>query len=358
MFTNPLRPIPCASALILSAALWAGDAPPDGDAASKEWPAWDGKETIAVYAARTGLAAQVTVIVGEEKSYPGPQAPEGWKPAPVTLTATLIPAGTFTMGTSTEDITKYLPSKSERGWYVAEIEGPPQQVTLKRPYYLGIHEVTHRQFVLTGIRACVSGAGVRSTDPDEGVKCVDYWGASEFARRLTELNQRTVRLPTEAEWEWACRAGTTTPWHTGESIDETKALFKAPDKEPSRVLTVGQFPPNAWGLYDMHGGSCEWAADITKRDQRLPAGPRIDPQCIPTPAEGGIWTQEKETELRMTKVHVYRGGSFMVAPWAGRVSSRYANIAATWHRDLGFRVVVDVASAQSGQTVPAPTPAH
>ncbi|MEC8555072.1 MAG: formylglycine-generating enzyme family protein [Planctomycetota bacterium] len=159
----------------------------------------------------------------------------------------VIPPGTFTMG----------PDNSDRG----AREKPAHQVTLSQPFMLGVYEVTQEQYERV--------MGVNPSEfkgPQNPVEKVSWEDAVEFCQKLSALPEersagRVYRLPTEAEWEYACRAGTTTDYSFGDdavSLDKYAWYGKNSGRE---THPVGQKQPNAWGLYDMHGNVFEWCAD-------------------------------------------------------------------------------------------------
>ena len=152
----------------------------------------------------------------------------------------LIPAGTFTMGTP--------PSEPKR-----EEQEAQHQVTLPRAFYLATHEVTQREWRrVTGDSP--SNFGGCDTCP---VERVTYHDVEKF---LVTLNAASswpgFRLPTEAEWEYACRAGGTKAYGDRDSIDRSRANY-----DGTRTKPVGSFAPNAWGLFDMSGNVWEWTSD-------------------------------------------------------------------------------------------------
>jgi formylglycine-generating enzyme required for sulfatase activity/tRNA A-37 threonylcarbamoyl transferase component Bud32 len=212
-------------------------------------------------------------------------------------------------------------------------EGPVHEVAIRGPFLMAATEVTHGQF-LQVMGVSPSRVGGRAASPtDFPVERVTYDEAVEFCQKLTakEREQKWVRdgwayrLPTEAEWEYACRAGTTTAYFFGDRLTSPKqARFVAEGKaSPDQDLPgkVGQTEPNAWGLFDMSGNVAEWCLDYYRRG--YPAdGPRENPLG---PADGDR--------------RVVRGGSFRDPPAAGRSAAR-AGLRNYERKDfVGFRVV-------------------
>ena len=232
----------------------------------------------------------------------------------VSLKLMRIPAGAFTMGSPP---TEHLRDHDE---------GPLRQVTIRRPFHMGAQEVTQGQFrLLTGHNPSRFG----SFAPSHPVENVHWEEAVDFCRALGRRIGRPVRLPTEAEWEYACRAGTTTPFHSGETIGTDEAnyngrgVYGSGRKGSYCGITVpaGSFAPNAWGLYDMHGNVSEWCGDYyagTYED-----GDALDPQG---PRSG--------------RHRVVRGGSWRDLPWRCRSAYRFRNHGGSRLADTGFRVVV------------------
>lgn len=172
-----------------------------------------------------------------------------------------IKPGTFTMG-----------GESTTDGRFNCVELPAHEVKLTKGFYLGKYEVTQLQFQ-TIMGSNPSGA---SKLPDCPVDNIAESDATSFCEKLVELTGQDVRLPTEAEWEYACRAGSTTAWHFGDDPSQLDdyAWFKGNDGGMSHP--VGQKKPNAWGLYDMHGNVCERVADIYARDYYAKS-PKVDP---------------------------------------------------------------------------------
>lgn len=209
-----------------------------------------------------------------------------------------IPAGTFIMGSPT----------SEEGRGSNETQ---HQVTLSA-FKMSKHEVTFEQYDL------FCDATGRSKPDDEGwgrgnrpVINVTWADATAFAKWMH------CRLPTEAEWEYACRAGTTTPFNSGENLTNSKAHFQNLYKY--ETMPVGLYPPNAWGLCDMHGNVSEWCSDweaaYSPTAQTNPKGPKYG------------------------YGKVYRGGNSHSSARECRSACRNEAITDFYYSGLGFRLV-------------------
>ncbi len=190
----------------------------------------------------------------------------------------LIPAGKFIMG----DV------RGEDGW-------TPYEVTLTKPFKMGIHEVTQAQYEqVMGVNPSeFKGAN----NPVENVSWDD---AVVFCRRLSELPAEKAagnvfRLPTEAEWEYACRAGTTTKYSFGDDESDFGEYAWYGDKYGDKHYPVGSKQPNAWGLYDMHGNVWEWCQDLYGD---YPSGTVTDPTGAASGSfrvlRGGCWISSVE----------------------------------------------------------------
>ncbi|OAD20211.1 serine/threonine protein kinase [Candidatus Thiomargarita nelsonii] len=220
----------------------------------------------------------------------------------VTLEMVYIPEGSFLMGSP----------KTEKGRY--SNQGPQHQVTLE-PFYMGKYPVTQAQYeAVMGNNPSYFKSWFKGKNrPVEGVSWHD---AVEFCKRLSEMTGRTYRLPSEAQWEYAARAGTTTPFYCGETITSELAnnLWKTTD--------VGSFPPNAFGLYDMHGNLWEWCADPWHKNYEG------------APTDGSIWEGEDPHRL-------LRGGSWNYdLPNLCRCANRLRYASDNRYDDIGFRLVV------------------
>jgi formylglycine-generating enzyme required for sulfatase activity len=221
-----------------------------------------------------------------------------------------IPAGTFTMGSP----------ENELGRETGEVQ---HSVTISA-FRMSNYEVTFDQYDMfcdaTGRNKPADGGWGRGNRP---VINVTWEDARAFAEWMN------CRLPTEAEWEYACRAGTTTPFNTGENILTAEANYDGTfpysnfkqGELRGKTLPVGSFKPNAWGLYDMHGNVWEWCQDWL-------APYSMDPQTNPKgPTYGNL--------------HIGRGGSWKNMAQRCRSAYRYARSANHKSNVLGFRIATE-----------------
>ena len=221
-----------------------------------------------------------------------------------------IPAGTFSMGSA---------------------NGPSDErvheVTITKPYYLGVYEVTNGDG--KAVKGFVPG---KWKDDNLPIESVTWHEAVAFCEALSALPAerqagRVYRLPTEAEWEYACRAGTTTAYSFGddESLLGDFAWFD--DNSGSQTHPVGQKRPNGWGLYDMHGNVWEWCSDWKGG---YGAAAATDPQG---PASGSI--------------RVLRGGSWYFTARFCRSADRYGYYPSYRNSNSGFRLALSPSGAGS-----------
>ncbi len=250
-----------------------------------------------------------------------------------------IPAGTFTMGSSRRE---------------AERDGKEERhpVTITQPFYIGAYEVTQAQY--TAVMEGVQDASNRSTfrGADRPVENVEWKRAKQFCERLTARADevaagRKYRLPTEAEWEYACRSGTSTAFHFGDSLSADEANFNgsypagAAAAGPYLRCTqeVGSYQPNAFGLFDMHGNVAEWCADWYDPDYYQDS-PEEDPLGPPFGVVATGFTNNGNENFFV----VVRGGCWVDDGRACRSAYRFRAMPNTQYRLIGFRVVCTVQS--------------
>ena len=181
-----------------------------------------------------------------------------------------IEPGTFQMGQSRRLQPEVLPiiRGGERGGRFDLLadgdydEKPVHKVDITKPFHMATQEVTNKVFELfdPGHRRLRGKEGL-SVDDDEAVIFVSWYEAQAFCDWLSDKDGLPYRLPTEAEWEYSCRASTTTHFHTGDLLPQEFHRKRVGKDKPRAPLHVGQTPPNAWGLQDMHGNVEEWCED-------------------------------------------------------------------------------------------------
>lgn len=235
----------------------------------------------------------------------------------------LIRPGKFLMGAPKNDAAQI------------ECEAPQHLVEIAQPFYMGVYPVTRGQFAAfvedAGYKAENEKTGDKPTwrnphfksyeaSDDDPVVFVSWNDAGQFCKWLSKKENKTYELPTEAEWEYACRAGTTTAYSFGDdpkSLDDY-AWYAA--NSDFQTHPVGGKQPNPWGLYDMHGNVCQWCTN-----------------------QFGLYRSEDirdQLRDRLSKFRIIRGGSFRGKPQVCR--STYRNLGAPEGSgdDVGFRVVL------------------
>jgi formylglycine-generating enzyme required for sulfatase activity len=239
----------------------------------------------------------------------------------VSLTLMLIPAGEFMMGAPEEE-----PSSRD--------DERPQHLVTVPQFLMGRYPVTQAQWRVVAGHEQIN----RKLNPNcssfkgnnRPVEQVSWEDAQEFCKRLSEKTKKDYRLPSEAQWEYACRAGTTTPFHFGEIIttelvnyDGNRTYNGSPKGEYREQTTeVGSFPANDWGLHDMHGNVWEWCEDDYHSNYDK------------APNDGSAWVEGDRTNT----MRVRRGGS-----WDGNPDNCRSAIRGYLTRDyrdfnFGFRV--------------------
>ena len=238
----------------------------------------------------------------------------------VTLEMVAIPGGTFIMGSP----------ENEEGYHSSE--SPQHEVTVP-PFFMGKYPVTQQQWRV--VAALPKDKIDLKSDPSyfKGdnlpVECVSWNDAQEFCARLSRMANKTYRLPTEAEWEYACRGGTTTPFYCGETISTDLANYDGnytygqgqKGEYREKTTEVGKFPANPFGLYNMCGNVWEWCEDGWHENY------------INAPTDGSAWT------CPSTEYMLLRGGSWNLNAGLCRAAAR--NRYSRDGRDYrcGFRVV-------------------
>jgi formylglycine-generating enzyme required for sulfatase activity len=231
----------------------------------------------------------------------------------ITLEMVQIPGGSFMMGSL----------ESEKGR--TQDESPQHQVNVPG-FSMGKFVVTQEQYqqIMGKNPSYFTQKGAKRP-----VEEVSWNNAVEFCQKLSQKTGREYRLPSEAEWEYACRAGTTTPFHFGETITTELANYKGTSiyasepkgKHLQRTTDLGSFPPNAFGLYDMHGNVWEWCQDDWHNNYSN------------APKDGSGWTSQSGNTKAL------RGGSWGNIPVYCRSAYRTYNALAYHYFNIGFRVV-------------------
>ncbi|MBM4142455.1 MAG: formylglycine-generating enzyme family protein [Lentisphaerae bacterium] len=299
-------------------------------AAKSPWPLWDGKESVADYAKRAGIKdVETSLDLG----------------GGVKLKMTLIPAGKYLRGLREEEVetiegVRVLVREADKGW--SPSVGPQREVTISKPFYMGVYEVTQEQFeqvmgfnpsavedniwpatdfkpeMFVGKNRAVNN--IRNTGASMSVNPKDGW-ADAFCEKVSAKAGMKVSLPTAAQWEYACRAGTTTTFYWGDDPAEASKYENLGDKSFTKaglckytqqftyrnenqddgfdkMAPVGSFKPNPWGLYDMLGNVFEWVSDWAP--SYYFGAPTIDP-AGPAYTVGGAW-------------RIWKGGCFSSGP--------------------------------------------
>ncbi|MDJ0733305.1 MAG: SUMF1/EgtB/PvdO family nonheme iron enzyme [Nostocaceae cyanobacterium] len=235
----------------------------------------------------------------------------------VILEMVAIPGGNFTMGSPEDE-----PESMDN-------ERPQHQVTIQ-PFFMGKFPVTQEQY-----EAIMGNNPSYFKGKKRPVECVSWDDAVEFCARISKRTGKSYRLPSEAEWEYACRAGTTTPFSFGDTITTDLANYNgkytyglAPKGQYREQTTdVASFPANGFGLYDMHGNVWEWCEDSWHNNYQA------------APVDGSAWISKSDNDY-----HVLRGGSWFNNPEVCRSASRFID---AWARrddyfNVGFRVACGV----------------
>jgi formylglycine-generating enzyme required for sulfatase activity len=232
------------------------------------------------------------------------------------LTMVKIPAGSFIMGAPSEE------QGADRN------EQPQYRVNLPG-FYLSQTVVTQAQY-----QALMGENPSNFTGGDHPVEMVSWLQAQEFCKKLSAKTGKPYGLPSESQWEYACRAGTTTPFAFGATITTEVVNYNGkfvygnapPGVYRMTTTPVRKFPPNAFGLYDMHGNVWEWCVD-TWHDNYLGA-----------PTDGSARVETYSSDRNDVDVRILRGGSWYRDPWVCRSADRFRGAANGSFNYVGFRV--------------------
>jgi sulfatase modifying factor 1 len=241
------------------------------------------------------------------------------------------PAGTFMMG-SPLDEPERRPGEDQ------------VRVTLTKGFWMSKFETTQRQWKQVMEKLPAPPTAELPEDDELPVGNVNFAEVEEFCRKLTDLGQKSgelpngweFRLPTEAQWEYACRAGTTTATSFGDALSSQQANFKGkpynggePGPSIGHAAKVGSYPANSWGLHDMHGNIFEWCRDWYH--SKLPGG--VDPD---------LYIDEASAVLNRTgdKSRARRGGAWTDDGWPCRSACRLRFEPQRRYDHIGFRVVL------------------
>ena len=232
----------------------------------------------------------------------------------IKLEMVYIPGGSFLMG-----------SPGNEG-SIESNEGPQHEVTLQ-PFYMSKYPITQDQY-----QAIMRNNPSHFKGGRRPVEQVNWHNATEFCQKLSSKIGKIYRLPSESQWEYACRAGTTTPFYFGETITSELVNYNgnyfygnAPNgKYRVETTDVGSFPPNAFGIYDMHGNVWEWCADDWHENYNG------------APTDGSVWLDGEQNQSPL------RGGSWAYIPFYCRSAFRLNFVGRDDHINItGFRVVCD-----------------
>jgi formylglycine-generating enzyme required for sulfatase activity len=237
-------------------------------------------------------------------------------PGDVSLEMVWIPAGTFMMGRYTGEYQSY------------DREDPQHQVTITSGFWVGKYEVTKAQWTAVMNTSPWSGQSYVVNDPDSPVVYISWNDARAFIAALNNYTELNFRLPSEAEWEYACRAGTTTRFYWGDDLSYTEisnyawwSSGYAPDVNEQYAHVVGQKLPNAWGLYDISGNVAEYCEDDWHENYDG------------APTNGSAWAESPRSSDR-----VFRGGAYPLFGHYCRSAGRWGILPTYAHAYYGFRL--------------------
>jgi formylglycine-generating enzyme required for sulfatase activity len=268
----------------------------------------------------------------QEIHYFAEPMPTGWDLFVKPMNMVLIMGGSFMMGSPDTEIDR------------RENESPQHQVAVPS-FFMSEFPITQTHWAtvaqLPKVKIDLEIAPANFKGTDRPIERVNWFEAKEFCQRLSQLTGRIYRLPTEAEWEYACRADSTTPFHFGDTITTDLANYRGTDHEEyqwsgsygqgskgiyrQENTPVDSYPPNAFGLYDMHGNVWEWCQDDYFDNYDV------------TPIDGSAWVPEENSGLK-----ILRGGSWLNDPRYCRSAIRYNLNPGYRSYIVGFRVVCEM----------------
>jgi len=283
-----------------------------------------------------GITGKRPQLTNSSPSPPAPQSSPFPVPSSQVLTELLpgniklemikIPAGSFLMGTEEAEVIR-LNKEYGTDWYKNEM--PQHRVNLQE-FYLGKYPVTQEQY-----------QSIMGNNPSHfqdnlknPVENISWNNAQEFCQKLSDKTGKKYRLPSETEWEYACRAGTTSSFYFGETISTDQAnhdgiyIFGKGKKWVylQKTTPVGSFSANKFGLYDLHGNVWEWCEDVWHENYEN------------APKDGSSWNDNHSQNSR----RVVRGGSWDYAPKYCRSAYRSWNYADACDNGIGFRLAVSI----------------
>ncbi len=238
----------------------------------------------------------------------------------ITLDLIGIPGGKFLMGSPNEELER------------EKEESPQHQVSI-RPFLLGKYPVTQAQWQAIMGSNPARFADFNVSESKKPVERISWFDCVLFCEKLSQMVGREFRLPTEAEWEYACRGRTITPFHYGTTISTGLANYNGEDVYGSgfegenrcETTDVDSFPPNLFGLYDLHGNIAEWCADNWHDDYNN------------APTDGSAWTNNNPKDIR-----VLRGGSWLHLPGSCRSAQRIKSDPKNKSDAFGFRIAASI----------------
>ncbi|MEM1369007.1 MAG: SAV_2336 N-terminal domain-related protein [Cyanobacteria bacterium P01_H01_bin.15] len=269
-------------------------------------------ETVTV----NNLGEEITRQEHHAQYYPEFLAEDSW------LEMVSIPPGKFQMGSPEDE-----PASKDT-------ERPQHEVVLTEGFFISKYPITQAQWKAVAELPIVEREIESKPSSFKGgnrpVEGVTWYDAVEFCQRLSQLTGRRYRLPSEAQWEYACRAGTSTPFYFGETLTEQLARYdsastygsETPGQSVQETIEVGSYPPNAFGLCDMHGNVYEWCADHWHDSYEG------------APTENTVWTTDYSEQSR-----VLRGGSWVNLPGYCRSARRDYVPPGGRLNPFGFRVM-------------------